>query len=292
MSINSAIAKVILGSGQFIGVNHYSHRKGIERANHFLKMQNVLSIIEAAKGCGFGGMMISTHPTSIKILNELSKDKKLKDNFQIYPNLPYMQKYVIGANEKGMVGFVLDMLKSNSISNLAKGARAVLANDLYKILKSLIDIELSFFSKLEMGPVFLHNILTDLALSLRIEEIFHFYIEYIQKKYGLNGAFVTLNFPELSKYFKEIGLDQPIIQAPFNKIGFQMNPSIDSNIAAIESFQGIFVAMTTLAAGFLGPHEAYSYLSSINNINSITVGASTNEHLKQTYNHIIEIRKY
>ena len=291
MSINNVIAKVILGSGQFIGVNHYSHKKGIERANHFMKIKNVLSIIEAAKECGFGGMMISTHPTSIKILNELSKNKRLKDNFQIYPNLPYMQKYVIGANEKGMVGFVLDMLKSNSISNLAKGARAVLSNDLYKILKSLIEIELSSFSKLEMGPVFLHNVLTDLALSLRIETIFHFYIEYIQKQYGVKGGFVTLNFPELLKYFKEIGLDQPLIQAPFNKTGFQMNPSIDSNITALKSFQGIFVAMTTLAAGFLGPREAYSYLSSIKNINSIIVGASTNDHLKQSYNHIIEMKE-
>jgi hypothetical protein len=280
--------KILLGTGQFLGVNHMSRKKGVERANYFLDVKNVIDTIKCAKEVGFEGMMISTHVHAKKILTELAKDSNLSSDFRVYPNLPYMQKYVTGANEKGMFGFVMEMIKGAGFKSIIRGTRGHLTKNVNELLKILIDLELSIYSNVKMGPVFLHNSLTDLALSLNLEEIFKFYVEYIESQYGVPGAFVTLNFVKLAKYFDKIGIKKPIIQAPFNKIGFQMNPSLSENIKTLEKFDGTFIAMTTLAAGYLKSDEAYRFLSSLPNIDSIIVGASTKKHINETYNSILK----
>ena len=71
MKINKP--KVILGSGQFIGVNHLSHARGDTRANQFKNIDNVLNIISTAKDIGYSGIMFSTHPHSLDIISEISK---------------------------------------------------------------------------------------------------------------------------------------------------------------------------------------------------------------------------
>ena len=41
--------------------------------------------------------------------------------------------------------------------------------------------------------------------------------------------------------------------------------------------------MSTLAAGYLKPEEAYEYLFSLPNIKSVVVGVSTREHAEETF---------
>ena len=43
------------------------------------------------------------------------------------------------------------------------------------------------------------------------------------------------------------------------------------------------LAMSTLASGALKPEEAFQFLASIENIDSIVVGVSTEKHLHSTY---------
>ena len=44
--IDNTTPSIILGSGQFIGVNHLSHERGDDRATKFKKIDNVLELIE------------------------------------------------------------------------------------------------------------------------------------------------------------------------------------------------------------------------------------------------------
>jgi len=284
--MKNSLPSIILGSGQFIGVNHLSHERGDERANKFKNINHVIELINIAKEIGYSGIMFSTHPHSLEIIQELSKNAKLKDSFLVYPNLPYIQKYVAGANEMGMIGFVFEMIKKGNARSLLRASTGVITKNIFSMIKSLIDIELNTFSKVQMGTVFLHNVLTDIIASLELDDIIHLYIDHIQKTYGVKAGFVTLNLPKLSEYFCKLGIVDSVVQAPVNKIGFQMNPNLSSNIDTINNFKGNIIAMSTLAAGYIHPSEAYKFISELNNVNSIIVGGSSQDHLSETYKEI------
>ena len=291
MKVNH-ISPIILGSGQFIGVNHLSHLKGADKANRFKNIDNVLEVISTAKDLGYGGIMFSTHPHSIEILYHLSQDRTLKNGLNVYPNLPYIQKYVTGANEVGMIGFVLEMVKKGNTRSLIKASKGVLTKNIYNIIQSLIDIELKSFKNLKMGTVFLHNVLTDIIVSLKLDSILIHYIDYIKDNYNVDAGFVTLNVTNLINYLEDLGIENVTIQAPINRIGFQMNPNIKSNIDSIENYNGQIVAMSTLAAGYLNPVDAFRFISTLNNVSSVIVGGSTRIHLTETYNEIKKISRF
>ena len=69
-----------------------------------------------------------------------------------------------------------------------------------------------------------------------------------------------------------------------------MNPSREECEQCLQKDGTKVLAMSTLAAGYLRPREAYEYLFSLPNINSVVVGASTREHLEETFKIIQEYR--
>ena len=48
----------------------------------------------------------------------------------------------------------------------------------------MIDLELLPFNKFNTRSIFLHNILTDLSLAFKAQNIFEFYIDYIKENYN------------------------------------------------------------------------------------------------------------
>ena len=96
----------------------------------------------------------------------------------------------------------------------------------------------------------------------------------------MTPAFGTMNFPALVKSFDEWGIKKPLIMTSFNKVGFQMNPSKEVYEKCLNEYNVDVLAMSTLAAGYLKPQNAYDYLFKLNNIKSVVVGFSTKEHAK------------
>ncbi len=282
-----ALDPIILGHNPFFGVDHLSQEKGAERNQNFANTENILNIVHYSLENGVKAMMMSTHPRAKAVCSILRKEKNLKNNLNIYPVLPYIQKYVRLSNEKGMVNVVLDSLANAKISQklnlIIKGSKGFLKKDQFSILETLIDIELLIFNKLNNKVVFLHQALTDLALGLDFKNIFEFYIEYIEKKYGIIPAFCTYNLPLLVAKFKDWNIKDPVIMAPFNKMGFKMNPSLEENEECLRNNNVNLVAMGTLASGHLKPKDAYEYLFSLPNIASVVVGVSTKEHANETF---------
>jgi len=84
--------------------------------------------------------------------------------------------------------------------------------------------------------------------------------------------------------FDEWGIKKPLIMASFNSAGFQMNPSREECERCLREYDVDVLAMSTLAAGYLKPKEAYEYLFSLPNIKSVVVGVSTKEHARETIN--------
>ena len=281
------LKKIVLGHNQFFGVDHLSVERGAQRAAFFSDNQRVIDMIHTAREYGAEAMMMSTHERAVGIAEILRSEKSLANGLSIYPLLPYVQKYVVAANEKGMVNVVFDALAGSSFSQkmamIWKGGKGVLAKDINSILGAMIRLELKIFEGLNMDAVFLHDVFTDLALGLKLKDIFEFYMAEISRVFGAQGAFATKNLPGLLAQFDEWGFERPVVMTHFNKAGYHMNPSRKACEEALAKYDATVMAMGSLASGFLKPNEAYDYLSKIPRIDSVVVGVSSKDHVQETF---------
>lgn len=284
---NSLQDKIILGHNAFFGVDHLSSVRGAQREAYFADPKRIVEVINDARHLGAGGFMMSTHERALAVAGLVKEDSELKQNMRLYLLLPYAQKYVVAANEVGMINAVMNALSGTTVSQkLAmfwKGGKGILAKDINSILSAMIRLELAPFQKLNLSVVFLHDVFTDLLLGLGLPDVFQFYVEEIHKKCGCQGGVATKNLPMLLEHFNEWGLPKPVVMTHFNKIGYHMNPTVEACEAAARNYDVSILAMGTLASGYLSPDEAYRYIGSIPSIESVVVGVSSRDHAEETF---------
>ena len=202
-----SIDPIILGHNQFVGVDHLSQDRARDRIERFSDTKRILDVISYFYELGGRGMMLSTHQRATEIMRAIGSEPELSKNMNFYPLIPYAQGYIRRANEMGVVGMLNDVLEPASTSAklkiLFKGGINVMRKDFLSLLSTLIDIELLPFKGFNTKAVFLHNVLTDLALSLKAQNIFEFYVDYIKDNYGVVPAFGTMNFSKLVESFDE-----------------------------------------------------------------------------------------
>ncbi len=286
------LEKIILGHNPFFGVDHLSQERGNQKELLFEDKALLSNSLNFAIELGVNAMMMSTHPRSETLVNIIKSDSKLK-NIKVYPLLPYIAKYVRQANEKGLTNILLDVLSkanfSQKVSIMLNGAQGFLGKDVDKIIRLLVDIEFLVFKGLSIGAIFLHDSLTDLAIGLGAESVLETFKEHVEDKYKVPAGFITKNIANFREKVEKRGWKDYLIMASINKTGFFVNPNLDTAVRAIERPGMNFIGMSTLAGGALKPDEAYKYLGEIKNLNSVVVGMSQKEHIKET---VDAIQKY
>ena len=153
--------------------------------------------------------------------------------------------------------------------------------DFKKILKTFIDIELLPLYDVKKDTIFLHNVFTDLAISLGMREIIETFVDHIKSQYGLRSGFVTKNLPMLVSTLKKWDLEHSIAMASFNPIGYQMNPSREECEKCLAANNIPVIGMNVLAGGFLKLEDSARYISK-QNLDSVVIGMSTLEHANET----------
>jgi hypothetical protein len=105
-------------------------------------------------------------------------------------------------------------------------------------------------------------------------------------KLGMTPGFNTRNFPYLFRKSEEwnIDLGQTVIATPFNKAGFQMNPSKEECERTLSGLSSpIVIAISVLAAGYLKPPVAMDYIADLTNLKGMIVGVSTEQQARETF---------
>ena len=216
----------------------------------------------------------------------IREDDELRENLNIYVNVPYIIKYVSMVTEMGMFETMKTMLKGKSGAGKTKfllqtGVNAITLNHI-GILQRLIDVELAPFYGLNVKAVFLHNALCDLILGYDMKEVAVAFDKYIRKKYHAIPAYGTLNFSAFSKFLDDCGLQNSLVMTAVNKKGFLMNPSRDQVVKDIANSSHTVLAMATLASGRLLPEEAYSFIAETA-VKNVVVGLSSKTHADETF---------
>lgn len=287
--------KILLGHNPLFGVDHLSQERGNEKEQKFGNRSALNDILRYAHSKGVKAMMMSTHPRAEVILDIIAKDPVLKDDFTIYPLLPYIVKYVRQSNEKGMFNVLKDLLSQagagKSLSMMMTGLGSLVGGNLYKGIRILIDIEMLQFKGHKLGAIFMHDALVDLALGLGCDEAYDIFREHIEKEYDVPAGLITKNVPMLVDRLEGRGWDDYLIMAAFNKTGFYINPSLEATEEALQKPGMNFIPMSTLAAGAIPPKEAFEYIGQFPEIKSVVVGMSKKAHIDQTVDLINEYIK-
>ncbi len=279
------IDPILLGDNALMGVDHLSQERA--RMRGVAEPASIVEMIRFVSDLGVNGFVVSTHPSLRNVIEYMIAHTDLHKRINFYPILPYVQGYVAKMTEKGVVGTISGVLEPATVHDkmriLIKGGIGLLKKDLYDLLKVLFDVELLQLQNVNFKFVFLHDVLTDLALALSLKDMFKLFIHHIEDRYGAEAGFVTKNFAMLVRRLEEWSIPMPPIMTSFNKVGFQMNPSREECEKCLKEHKVNVIAMSTLAAGYLNPKESFDYLFSLPNIRSLVVGASSKQHAQETF---------
>ena len=275
---------LILGHNQFIGISHISEEMSREKEKKFSNIKNIYDTVEKASELGYKGMIIETHPRMLNFLEYYKKNKNFDIDF--YLQVPYVQGYIQKMNEKGLSGLVMEIIKRGGIKTSSALALKNIINiakkDYSSIVTSALRLEVEPFIDTKIKALFLHNVLTDLLLSLQMQEIFIKYIEYVEDKLRIKPGFITLNFQLFKNSFEKWKINPPLVMTPVNPIGYDMNPSQKVVEVCIREYNGEIIAMNVLSGGGgSSVSESSIYLKSLNKIKYCTVGASSEKHLRE-----------
>ena len=274
--------RILFGDNQFFAVNHLSDEKSRSQAIKFRDTSAIMDILGYVNDLGIKTFMCTTHDRISEVCDYIRADKKRYKDFKIFPCMPYAHKYANAVTDFGILGALKQYLPGNIISTFAKGGLAFAKKDFLKMMELLIDSEMKMFRGIETPVIFIQNVLTDLLLGLGMNDVLVAYSDYIKTKYKAEPGFITMNLPLLSKTLFECGVENPIICASINKIGFRMSGGIRENERVIKEGKCRVIAMQVLAAGALAPTEALDYVCNLSGLESILFGASSKPHIKQT----------
>jgi hypothetical protein len=139
--------------------------------------------------------------------------------------------------------------QDGAVGAMLKGGVALASKDIETIMQLLIDAEMKMFHGLQTPVIFMQNVITDLLLGLRMKQTFRIFHDHVRARYGAEPGYITMNVPALLDVLDEIGIDNPIVCANINKIGFRMCGGIDAYEKAIAQRRFRPVAMSVLAVG-------------------------------------------
>ena len=275
--------RILFGDNQFFGVNHMSEEKARAQSIRFQDLKAIIHVLDAAYDEGIRVFMCTTHERIGDICDHVRKNQGRYEDFQFYPCMPYAYKYANAITDYGMIGALKRFLpEDGAIGAILKGGMSVAKKDLQGLAELLIDAEMKMFDGLRTPIIFLQNVVTDLLLGLGFNEAFRIFSEHVKNRYNAEPGFITMNLPRLLDVLDALAIENPIVCANINKIGFRMCGGVAAYEKVIATRRFRPIAMSVFASGAIPAKEALEYVCNQANIRSIVFGASSRGNIRQT----------
>jgi hypothetical protein len=284
--------RLILGANPLCGVDHFSSDRARERSLQ-LSRDKILAVVKASFSAGATGFNFSPHPIVYNILKKL-REEECSYAFGLYPMFPDTQTYVKTQLTSGTTGMLKQLLGDlgvmGSARALVQGGLSWMTADPLRAMKLYLDMEIDKLldiapSNSRLKTVLAHEVLTDLALAFRSDNIIRIYFEHLKDKHRLVPGFVTRNFPRFVDFCvkHDLPLNEMIIMTPFNRLGFQMIPSREACERTLSRMnRKNVIGISVLAGGQLGLDEAFGYLKPLK-IGALAVGVSNEAHARESF---------
>jgi hypothetical protein len=290
---------LLVGDNPFHGISHLSQERSRTRGDTSTRPEFAADLVKTSIQNGANGFMFSVSETTLSILKKLRETNDIQ-NLSLYAIVPYAYEYVRLATQLGgfpglAKKFGRELVASRNMGAIASGLRGVMGMSPVALLKAYLSYEISRIKSAagkhaRIDSVLLHEVITDLALALDLDWLFESYTSFLLD-HGITPGFNTCNFACLVKKLRDSNIDlrSVIIAAPFNKVGFQMNPSRGECEKALAGTpEPIAVAISIMAAGYLRLPEAIDYIAALPNVRGVAVGVSKESHARETFKLIRE----
>jgi hypothetical protein len=285
---------LLVGDNPFHGISHLSQERSKARISISENPDAAANLVCLALNNGANGFMFSVSETTLAILKKI-REKGEISRLGLYAIVPYAYEYVrLATQTGGLVGlakrFSKQLMASWNLGAIASGVKGVLGMDPEALLRTYLSYEISRIKSAagkdaRIESVLLHEVITDMALALNLDWLFHAYSRYLLKR-DITPGFNTCNLPTLVTKFREwdMEVEETLVATPFNRVGFQMNPSREECEKTLgELRKPLVVAISMLAAGYLKLPEAADYLAGLPNVRGVAVGVSNDKHAKETF---------
>lgn len=275
--------RLLFGDNQFFGVNHMSEDKARAQMMRFRDTGSIMAVLDAAYDAGIRTFMCTTHERIREVADVVRADPARYPDFLFYPCMPYAHKYANAMTDLGLVGAISSFLpEEGKLSAMLSGGMAVAQKDAGTIAKLLIDAEMKMFAGLKTPVIFLQNVFTDLMLGLGFTSAFRIFHDHVREKYGAEPGYITMNLPGLYAALTAEGIENPVICANINKLGFRMCGGHEAYLETLQNGKLQAIAMSVYASGAIPADEAIAWVTSLPNLKSIVFGASSRGNIIST----------
>jgi hypothetical protein len=253
------------------------------QAMRFQHIGAVIEVLDDAYAEGIRTFMCTTHQRMAEVCDHFRVNREKYPGYKFYPCLPYAHKYANAAAELGVLGAIRSFLpQENALGALLKGGMSLARKDIEGLAELLVGAELKMFQGLDTPIIFLQNVATDFLLGLGFDEAFKIFADCVRDRYQAEAGFITMNAPLLLQRLEKVGIQNPIICANINKIGFRMCGGMQAYDEMITQGRCRLIAMSVFASGAVPPREALEYVCRYPQIEAIVFGASSRRNIAQT----------
>lgn len=277
-----ALQKILFGDNQFFGVNHMSEEKARAQSMKFRDTAAIMKVLDYAYDAGIEAFMCTTYDRVGDIAEVVKNNPDRYPNFEFYPCMPYAHKYANSVGEVGILQTLKRFSPTGLLDTVYTGAMSVVTQDVNRMLHVLVDAEMKRFEGVKTPVVLLQNVMTDLILGVKGYQFLAEFHRYIKEKYNAEAGFITMNLPLLLRVLKEQGIENPIVCANINKIGFRMCGGIEEYRQAIAETDARVIAMSVFASGAISPRDAIEWVCGLDGLDSIVFGASSKSNIIQS----------
>ena len=274
--------RILFGDNQFFGVNHMSEEKARQQLVQFKDTAAIIQVLDDAYEMGIRTFMCTTHDRIGEICDPMRAQPVRYRDFIYYPCMPYAHKYANSVSQVGVLETIQRFSTGGVMNTLLRGAVGVVTQVIYSLMRLLVDAEMKRFEGLNTPVIFVQNVVTDLLLGLKLYPVFSEFARHVRERYGAEPGFITMNLPLLLDALEEVGLENPIVCANINKIGFRMSGGIDAYLQALRGRRCRPIAMSVFASGAIAPAEAIEWVCKLEGLQSVVFGASSAANIQQT----------
>ncbi len=275
--------RLLLGDNQFFGINHRSEEKAREQAIRFQELDAIMQVVDDAYDAGIRTLMCTTHDRMADVVDRVRAQPERYAGFSFFPCMPYAHKYADAVTESGILGALGRFMPDEGLVNaLMRGGRSLAKKDVEGLITLLVDAEMAGFAGVRTPVIWLQNVVVDLLLGLGFTDAFAIFARHVRTRYSAEPGFITMNLPMLLDELDRAGIENPLVCANINKIGFRMSGGVEAYQRALADRPFRAVAMSVFASGAIAPREALEWIYAQPGIESIVFGASSRANIEST----------
>ena len=275
--------RLLFGDNQFFGVNHMSEEKARAQAMRFQAIDAVIDVLDAAYDEGVRTFMCTTHDRIAEISDHVRADPERYADLAFYPCMPYAHKYANAVTEDGMLGAVKRFLPGRGSPRRGHPRRHVLGQEGHRGIMTLLDRRRD---EDVPGPAHPGRLPAERGrrpparprLRRRLPDLRRPRARALRCRAGLHHDEPAA----LLAVLDGSGIENPIVCANINKLGFRMCGGVEAYERALRERSFRAIAMSVFASGAIPAEEAIEWVCAQPNLESIVFGASSARNIQQT----------